>query len=44
MTFREWLALPVSVLAWFCEDGGEWLANKLGDLADWIAGDGDKGS
>lgn len=38
MTFREWIALPFDFLACACEDGGEWLSDKLYRLAEWIAG------
>jgi hypothetical protein len=43
MTLREWLAIPVMLLSDLAEDGGEWLAQKLHELAKWIAGhSGDK--
>lgn len=38
MTLREWLSLPFAFLSEFVEDGGEWLAHKLYQLSDWIAG------
>ena len=38
MKLRAWIALPFALMSFLAEAGGEWLAQKLMDLTDWIAG------